>query len=278
MVRFEIASDITRLKQLEDALKRKNEDLERSNKELEQFAYVASHDLQEPLRMVTSYLQLLERRYKDKLDSDANDFIHFAVDGASRMKALVEGLLRFSRVQSKGKPFKPTDVNGILRAVLKNLEAVIEESGAKITYDPLPTVMADDLQLTQLFQNLIGNAIKFRDKSPPEVHISAVPVERFGSPGSSFQRTMDAQQEGYNRGYGTWKFSVSDNGIGIAPEYGDRLFQIFQRLHPKGEYPGTGIGLAICKKVVELHGGRIWMESEPGKGSTFCFTLFAKKG
>jgi light-regulated signal transduction histidine kinase (bacteriophytochrome) len=199
--------------------------------------------------MMASYLQLLERRYKGKLDADADEFIAYALEGAARMRALTNDLLEYSRVGTRGRPFEPTDCVGVIQGVLANLLAAVEESGAVVTYDGLPTVMADATQLTQLFQNLIGNAIKFRGKEPPPVRISA---ERQGK---------------------EWLFSVSDNGIGIAPEYTDRIFNIFQRLHSRSEYPGTGIGLAICKKIVERHGGRIWVESEPGKGSTFHFTI-----
>ena len=224
-------------------------ELARSNRELQQFAYAASHDLQEPLRMVTSYLQLLERRYKGQLDTDADEFIAFAVDGASRMKRLIEDLLSFSRVGTRGKDFEPTDGEAVLEQTLRNLEMAISESEAAVTHDPLPTVMADGGQLVQLLQNLIGNAIKFRSDEPPTVHVGA------------------------ERQDGKWVFSVRDNGIGIDPRYSERIFEIFQRLHTRDKYPGTGIGLAVCKKIVERHGGRIWAESQPGEGATFYFTL-----
>jgi len=244
-----VSRDVTERKRAEEALKQKTEALAHSNQELEQFAYVASHDLQEPLRMVTSYIQLLARRYQNRLDSDAEEFINFAVDGATRMHILINDLLAYSRVGTRSKPFEPTNCETILQQSLDNLKMTMEESGAVVTHDSLPTVMADDLQLGQLFQNLIGNAIKFHGEEPPRVHVSVRP---------------DGNQ---------WAFSVRDNGIGIAPESAERIFLIFQRLHGKEKYPGTGIGLAVCKKIVECHGGRIWVESELGKGATFYFTL-----
>jgi PAS domain S-box-containing protein len=243
------ARDVTKQRQAESSLKQTMAQLESSNKELEQFAYVASHDLQEPLRMVSSYTQLLEKRYKDKLDSDADEFIGYVVDGVSRMQNLINSLLTYSRVTTKGKALAKTDCEAVLEVTITNLKKAIEESSADITYDPLPVVRADDVQLGQLFQNLIGNAIKFRGKNNPRIHVSAE------------QKNSE------------WVFSVRDNGIGIEPQYHERIFQIFQRLHAKDEYPGTGVGLTICKKIVERHGGRIWVESKPGKGATFFFTL-----
>jgi PAS domain S-box-containing protein len=244
-------SDVTQHKQAEARLKETMADLERSNAELERFAYVASHDLQEPLRMVSSYTQLLEKRYKDKLDADAHDFISFAVEGAKRMQNLINDLLTYSRVGTRGKPFEPTDCEAVFDAAIANLSVAINENKAKVSHDPLPVVMSDEGQLVQLFQNLIGNAIKFHGKRPPRVHVSAKP---------------DGDK---------WVFSIKDNGIGIDPQYFERIFIIFQRLHGEG-YPGTGTGLAIAKRIVERHGGRIWIESAPDKGSTFYFTIPAK--
>jgi PAS domain S-box-containing protein len=241
--------DVTDKHRAQKALQRTMADLSRSNKELEEFAYVASHDLQEPLRMIASYTQLLSRRYKDKLDKEAEEFIAFAVDGAIRMQKLINDLLSYSRVGTRGKAFSATDLEQVLQTVLTNLKIALEESGAQITHDPLPTVVADSTQMTQLLQNLIGNALKFRGERAPHIHISA-------------------QREG-----AAWVMGVKDNGIGIEPQYFERIFVIFQRLHTQQEYSGTGIGLAICKKIVERHGGRIWVESKPGQGATFWFTL-----
>jgi signal transduction histidine kinase/DNA-binding LacI/PurR family transcriptional regulator len=258
MLRGQISSSmkgallVQKHEQAEMVLARQAQELARSNTELEQFAYIASHDLQEPLRMVKSYLQLLERRYKDKLDANANDFITFAVDGAARMGMLINDLLKYSQVGTQAKPFAPTACALVLQGVLDNLKVATSESEAIITCDDLPTVMADEVQLAQLFQNLLGNALKFRQPDVrPEIHV------------------------GVARKSGEWLFSVRDNGIGIAPQNFKRLFMIFKRLHGREEYPGTGIGLAICKKIVEHHGGRIWVESDgvPGQGTTFYFTL-----
>ena len=248
---YEIAvfDDITERKHAEAALHAAHEELKRSNAELEQFAYVASHDLQEPLRMVSSYTQLIQRRYGDRLDGDAKEFMHYVVDGAARMKQLIEDLLAYSRVGTKGKQFRDIELEAALKRAVTNLRAAIQESGASVTWDPLPQVMADDGQLAQLFQNLIGNALKFRGAAVPRVHVSASEKEN------------------------EWEISVRDNGIGIDARHAERIFQIFQRLHERGKYPGTGIGLATCQKVVEGYGGRIWVESRLGYGSTFFFTL-----
>ena len=244
-----ITRDITDRKHAEERLKQQAAELARSNADLQQFAYVASHDLQEPLRMVASYTQLLARRYRGKLDQDADDFINFAVDGATRMQQLINDLLAYSRVETRGKEFSPTNCDEVVDLVIGDLSAAIAEAAAVVTRDSLPTVMADASQLGQLFQNLIANAVKYRRDEPPRVHVSA------------------------ERDDGGWRFAVQDNGIGIDRQYFDRIFVIFQRLHGKGDYPGTGIGLAICKKIVERHGGRIWVESEPGQGTTFYFTI-----
>jgi signal transduction histidine kinase len=232
--------------------KHSQEELARSNQDLEQFAYVASHDLQEPLRMVATYTQLLAERYRGKLDADADKYIHYAVDGALRMQKLVQDLLAFSRVGRQGEARVSTDCNAALKASLVNLEAGIRESGAVVEHSQLPAVIADGSQLVQVFQNLIGNAIKFRSSETPLIRVSA-------------------ELQGKE-----WLFSVADNGIGIAAEQAENVFVIFRRLHTHTEYPGNGIGLSICKKIIEQHGGRIWVESQPGHGSTFQFTLPVK--
>ena len=232
-----------------DELAQLAHDLERSNAELKRFAYVASHDLQEPLNQVANYVQLLEMRYNSHLDDDAREFIGFAVEGVSLMQTLIDDVLAYSRVDMRGIEFELTEVETALDQSLANLRGRIAKAGATITHDTLPTVMADGTQLMQLFQNLIGNAIKFRSQEPPQIHIGA-------------ERLEDA-----------WLFSVKDNGIGLDPQFADRIFVIFQRLHTRDEYPGTGMGLAICKKIVECHRGQIWVDSQLGQGATFYFTI-----
>lgn len=252
--------DVTARRLAEEALEKAAAELARSNKELEQFAYVASHDLQEPLRMITSYTQLIAKRYKEKLDNDAKEFMHFAVDGALRMQKLIQGLLEYSRIGTRGKPFEETSAGEALDGALGNLKLALEEAGAIITRDVLPKLMADPIQLTQLFQNLIGNALKFRSEQAPRIHIGV-------------ERRVRADAASLNVPPYEWIFRVQDNGMGIDPMYFERIFVIFQRLHTQDQYPGTGIGLAVCKKIVERHGGRIWVESKPGQGATFCFAL-----
>ncbi len=244
---------ITEHKKAKEKLKRLNEKLLQSNRDLEQFAYVASHDLQEPLRAVTSYAQLLASKYKGNLDAKGDKYISYIVEGATRMQQLINDLLEFSRVGTHSKELEPIVCKALLSKVLDNLKVAIAESHALVTYDPMPTVMGDETQLIQLFQNLIGNAIKFRREEPPKVHVSAMQTEN------------------------EWTFEVRDNGIGMEPEYFDRIFTIFQRLHSRKEYPGTGIGLAVCKKIVERHGGRIWVESTLGVGTIFHFTIPQKR-
>ena len=229
--------------------KKAEEELKRSNADLQQFAFAASHDLQEPLRGIESFIRLLEKRYKGRLDEKADEFIDFIIDDVKRMQVLIKDLLEYSRLSAKDKVISPANCSVILEQALNNLRSAIGESNAAVTYDSLPVVMGDEAQLIRLFQNLIGNAIKFRSRELLKVHISA-------------------RREGNE-----WLFSVRDTGIGIDPNQAERIFVIFQRLHAIQEYPGTGIGLAVCKRIVERHGGRIWAESEPGKGSTFFFTV-----
>jgi hypothetical protein len=257
---IENAENFTKLQQLTEALEQRvrertrdleqgSQELARSNAELGQFAYVVSHDLQEPLRTIMSYCQLLQRRCGDQLDQQASEFVDLAVDGAQRMKQLIHDLLLYSRVGTHGRPFEPTDCNEVLRLALANLQTAVEEAGAVVTWAPLPRVLGDATQLMRVFQNLVGNALKFRGPQRPEIHV------------------------GVQRQDGQWLFSVRDNGIGIRAEDCERIFLIFHRLHTREEYEGTGIGLAICRKTIERHGGRIWVESEPGKGSVFYFTM-----
>ena len=245
-----VLHDVTERARAERQLRQRTDELARSNQDLEQFAYVASHDLQEPLRAVAGPLQLLQRRYEGKLDDRADEFIGHAVDGATRMQTLIDDLLSYSRVGRLEDPKQPISVEHALELALKNLAVVLNETGAQVTHDPLPTVQGIAPQLTLLFQNLIGNAVKFRKKDRPvQVHIGAKPLGD------------------------EWRISVADNGIGIAEQYFERIFVIFQRLHTRREYPGTGLGLALCKRIVEHHGGRIWLESKPDEGTTFFFTL-----
>jgi light-regulated signal transduction histidine kinase (bacteriophytochrome) len=245
----EIRREVGERKLAQEALALQAAELARSNAELEQFAYVASHDLQEPLRVVATYTRLLARRYQGKLDADVDEFIAHAVDGVTRMQQLISDLLSYSRVGTEVRPSAPVDCEVVLLRVLAQLRPSLERSGAVVTYEALPTVMVNDSQMMQLFQNLLGNAVKFRGKAPPRVHLSAEPGE------------------------GQWRIAVQDNGIGIASEDTERVFVMFQRLHTSTEYPGAGMGLAICRKIVERHGGRIWLDSAMGPGATFRFTL-----
>jgi len=243
-----VATAIER-KRAQTALQMTAEEVKRSNRDLEQFAYIASHDLQEPLRAVGGYVKLLQHRFPSNVDAKALEYINGAVEGATRMERLISDLLAYSRVGTRHGDLSPMNLDGVLDTALRNLHTLIMSTEAKVTRDALPTVAVDGTQIMQIFQNLIGNAIKFRSERPPEIHVGA------------------------QKQTGRWVFSVRDNGIGIEPQYFERIFQIFQRLHSRRHYPGTGIGLAICKKMVERHGGEIWVESEPGKGSTFFFTL-----
>lgn len=245
----ELRREIRERQRAEAELAQRTAELQRSNEELQQFSYVVSHDLQEPLRMVASYVQRLAKRYLGRLDAEAEESIGYAVEGATRMQALIRDLLVYTRVGSQGQAFGAVDCEAVLAHTVQDLQLAIAESGAEVTHDPLPTVRGDVAQLRLVFQNLIGNALKFRGPAPLRVHVSARPA-------------------GWQ-----WTFSVRDNGIGLDPRQRERIFQVFQRLHTRGQYPGTGIGLAICKKIVEQHGGRIWVESEPEKGATFFCTL-----
>lgn len=245
-----LAQEVEQRKKVEEQNRLYTEELARSNVDLQQFAYVASHDLQEPLRMISSYLQLIERRYKDRLDEDANVFIHYAVDGANRLQALIGGLLEFSRVRTHGKAFAAVDIGAVLDGVCRDLQPLILESGAAMSYEGMPIITGDEGQIARLLQNLLHNALKFRKKgTAPKIDISA-------------ETTADQHL-----------FCVRDNGIGIEPQYFERIFTIFQRLHSREEYPGTGIGLSICKRIVERHGGRIWLESTPGTGTSLYFSI-----
>lgn len=260
-------------KQAEQERERLVAELQRSNKELDQFASVASHDLQEPLRVISGFAQLIEERYKGKLNKDGDRFMDYIVDGSFRMQHLINDLLEYSRVTTRGRPFKPVDCNEILQKALYNLRTSVDEAGAVITADPLPVFPADEMQLVRLFQNLIGNAVKYRKKEePPRIHISAgIVADRRVQAGCVAGENVGLPDKG-------WLFSVRDNGIGIESRSFERIFEIFQRLHSRSDYPGTGIGLAICKKIVERHGGCIWVESELGKGSSFFFILPERAG
>jgi signal transduction histidine kinase len=245
----ELQASLAELKHTREELEQKSQDLTRSNMDLQQFAYAASHDLQAPLRGVEGFVNLLSRRYKGQLDTTADEFIEFIVDGVKRMHVLIKDLLEYSQIGAKEIHWKPMESELAVTQALANLKTAVEESSAIVTYKALPRIVGDPAQMSSLFQNLIGNAIKYRKEETPKIHISA---EREGD---------------------RWLFSVNDNGIGIDPNNSDRIFVVFQRLHTREEYEGTGIGLAICKKIVERHNGDIWMESEPGKGSTFYFTI-----
>jgi light-regulated signal transduction histidine kinase (bacteriophytochrome) len=247
--RDELNREMAVRKQAEEALHLIAKDLERSNKDLEQFAYVASHDLQEPLRAVGGFMGMLKNQYYDKLDDQAREYIDFSVDGAERMQGLIEGLLAFSRVGTRGGEFASVNLTNALDGALVNLKTLITESNAVVTSDTLPVVRADLMQMTQLLQNMVANAVKFHGPRHPEIHVGAQHKE------------------------GAWEIYVRDNGIGIESQYFERIFMIFQRLHTRTQYKGTGIGLAVCKKIVERHGGKIWVESVPGEGSTFYFTI-----
>ncbi len=251
-------------KQARESLNRITDQLKQSNTELEQFAYVISHDLQEPLRMVASFLQLLENRYKGKLDKTADEYIHFAVDGANRMRGMIASILHYSRLHTAGSTYEWIDCNAVLDTILSDLDLGIRESNATVTRDSLPRIWGDRTKLCQVFQNLITNAIKFRGEVPPCIHIAALGRDALPPP----FKTADIAGSKFKL------FSVQDNGIGFEQQYADRIFQVFQRLHGQGQYPGTGIGLAICRKIIDQHGGRIWVESEPGKGSIFYFSLW----
>ncbi|MEM9090097.1 MAG: PAS domain-containing protein [Cyanobacteria bacterium P01_F01_bin.53] len=283
-----IRNDITDRKQVEEALRQLNDDLEmqvkartkeveirakeleRSNAELQQFAYVASHDLQEPLRTISSFTELLAQEYGDRLDGEAEEYIEFITDGALRMQQLIKDLLAYSRVNSRGKAFAPTDCEKVIKRVIGNLKFAIAESQAIVTHEPLPEIFADESQIQQLFQNLISNALKFRGEKPPQVHISVVSQ-------CHAQAKQDEEHDPTSENQAPLRFCVSDNGIGIEPAYREQIFEIFQRLHSRRIYAGTGIGLAICRKIVQRHGGRIWVEESPEKGAAFHFTLSSQR-
>jgi PAS domain S-box-containing protein len=251
---YAAARDITERRLAEERMRQQTDELERSNRELQEFAYVTSHDLQEPLQMVANHVQLLSRRYRGRLDQDADEFIDFALEGTNRLQSLIVDLLTYSKVGTSGQKFAPVEMESIFTRVMETYRPIIEDCRGEITHDVLPVVMGDDEQMVQLLQNLVDNSIKFRSKEPPHIHIGA--------------RQLSER----------WLFFVRDNGIGIDPQYTERVFVIFQRLHSRDDYPGTGIGLAICRKIIERHGGHIWVDSEPGKGATFYFTLQPVEG
>ncbi|MEO0995975.1 MAG: ATP-binding protein [Pseudomonadota bacterium] len=263
-IRRALLTAIDKVELLKD-LERQRIELKRSNLELEQYAYVTSHDLQEPLRIIVSFLQLFEKRYADSVDDKGREYINYAVDGASRMQQMISSLLELSRIGRRGDEFVAQDLDGSLQEALANLKMTIDESGAVITHDPMPVISCIPPRMTQLFQNLIGNAIKYRGDDAPRVHVGVEPVPSTARERMAYATTIRNQT--------MWRFCIRDNGIGIDEQYAKRIFIVFQRLHARGEYPGTGIGLALCKKIVETHHGRIWMRSTPGRGSRFYFTL-----
>ncbi len=255
-----VAERTAELQDSNERLRRYAAELARSNADLERFAYVSSHDLQEPLRAVASYTQLLARRYQGRLDADADEFIGYVVEGVTRMQQLIRDLLSYARIGAADADMEQVDTGALVDQVIADLSQALGESGATVTRGDLPVVLANASQLRQVFQNVIANAIKFQRDEPLRVEVTA---HRTGVAGTAGGR--DAADE--------WRFDISDNGIGVASEYAERIFVIFQRLHRREDYPGSGIGLAICKRIVERHGGRIWVESSPGQGATFSFTL-----
>lgn len=264
-----IGRDVTQVKQSAESARQLAAELQRSNQELEQFAYIASHDLQEPLRAIASFTQLLAKRYQGQLDAKADTYIEFIVDGATRMQQLIRDLLAYSRAGRHELKPQPIDCNALLERIQRDLQITIAENAATITADPLPTVTADPTQFGNLLQNLISNSLKYRSELPPQIHVSAQ-KELLRSEDSDTAELSSPSQPNVSE---EWVFSIQDNGIGLEPQYAERIFGIFQRLHTREEYPGTGLGLAICRKIIERHGGRIWVESQLGQGSTFFFTL-----
>lgn len=272
------AAEVAERRQAEENLRHAVQELERSNADLEQFAYVASHDLQEPLRAVGGCVQVLQRRYAGQLDARADEFIRHAVEGAERMQTLIHNLLAFSRIGTHGKPFESVDTQAVLQSTLVDLRLLVDENEAQITSDELPVVTGDNGQLQQVFQNLISNAIKFRGTDAPHIHIGCRrenrDTERLAhEPADARPDDLTTEDDKFEKRDFSWIFRVRDNGIGIEDPYFERIFVMFQRLHTRDRYPGTGIGLALCKKIIERHGGRIWVESQFGHGSTFFFSL-----